>query len=732
MGSIAKVVVEISLDREFDYRIPGSLRGVIRVGSQVTVPFRGREIRGFVTALVEHSEVPPGKLKALREAVGDKPLIPVPVMKLAEWIAEYYCAPIEAAVRTVLPGAVRRRGARHKTRRIVTIAEGAEVGDAPPLHRRILEVLRENGPLSIPDLRRLAACSESPIRTLRKRGALLVEETSVRRDPHAGMELLRTEPFSLMEEQTRALESIVSAMDRRPPDTVLLHGVTGSGKTEVYLQAIQRALDRGEGAIVLVPEISLTPQTVDRFRSRFGEGVAVLHSALSDGERHDEWHRIRNGEARIVVGARSALFAPVERPGLIVVDEEHESTYKQDEAPRYNARDVAVMRGRMEGCCVVLGSATPSMESYRNARIGRYVLATMRKRIDDRSMPLMRAVDMRIEMERDGRPRIFSRELVEAIYDRLDRREQTILFLNRRGFSSALQCKACGFVEECDDCSLSMSYHKGAGTLRCHLCGGERAVPARCPECGDPEFGYPGVGTERIEEILAKICPRARTVRMDSDTMRRKDAYRQVLDDFRAGKIDVLLGTQMIAKGLDFPNVTLVGVLNADLSLHVPDFRAGERTFQLLTQVAGRAGRGDRAGEVIVQTRTPEHPAVRAALEIDYAGFSEQDLEFREAMGYPPFARIVALTFKGKNEEAVRKAAEGIHRRLERALPKSVIRSEPMPAPLARAKGQWRRQLLLRCAHAGRMTGPVRRVLASFRFPLGVTCTVDVDPTNLS
>jgi primosomal protein N' (replication factor Y) len=588
-----------------------------------------------------------------------------------------------------------------------------------------------HGTLPLAELKEKAGCSESPIRTLDKRGRVRIETATVLRDPHAGLELLPTRPFDLMPEQQESLDRIKASMDGEKPGTVLLHGVTGSGKTEVYLQAIQHALERGKGAIVLVPEISLTPQTVDRFCSRFGEGVAVLHSSLSDGERHDEWHRIRNGDARIVVGARSALFAPVEQPGLIVVDEEHEPTYKQDESPRYNARDVAVMRGHLENCCVVLGSATPSLESYTNACEGRYERAVMSQRVDDRSMPLMRIVDMRIEAEKEGRPHIFSSELVRAIYDRLDSREQVILFLNRRGFSTSLQCEQCGYVAECGACSVSMTYHKRAHRLLCHICGAEQPVPEQCPDCRDPGIRYAGMGTEKIEEVLEKLCPKAVVARMDSDTMRKKDSYRKVLDRFRTGKIDILLGTQMIAKGLDFPNVTLVGVLYADMSLHVPDFRAGERTFQLLTQVAGRAGRGEKAGEVIVQTYTPHHPAIQAARSLDYEGFCAQDLEFRRELDYPPASHLVLLTFKGEREQEVATAAAGVFQRLESLLPESVTHSPPVPAPLARAKGYYRYQIMLRCAHTVRITKPVRHVLSTFRLPKSVSCTVDVDALSL-
>jgi primosomal protein N' (replication factor Y) len=536
-----------------------------------------------------------------------------------------------------------------------------------------------------------------------------------------------------MPQQTEALELIRQAMEAKPARVVLLHGVTGSGKTEVYLQALQRVLDGGGGGIVLVPEIALTPQTVERFRGRFGDCVAVLHSHLSDGERHDEWHRIHAGRARIVVGARSALFAPVHHLGLIVVDEEHEHTYKQEEAPRYNARDVAVMRGQREGCAVLLGSATPSLESWRNARLGKYVLACLPHRVDHRQMPVIHVVDMRVETSSEGHSRILSQALVEAIRDRLARAEQTILFLNRRGFATSLVCPKCGYVAHCEACSLAMTYHKRDRCLRCHLCGAERTVPDRCPnpDCRDPAFRFAGVGTERIEEILGRVFPHARIARMDSDTMTRKEAYRKVLGAFRTGQLDILVGTQMIAKGLDFPNVTLVGVIHADLSLHQPDFRAGERTFQMLTQVAGRAGRGEVPGQVFVQTHTPHHPAIQAARRMDWAGFCDEELTFRKELGYPPYTHLVCVTLKGEQEEAVRIAAGALEAAWRPLLDPGVILSPPSPSPIARIQGLYRYQLTARAPGTRRVTDPLRAALDAWKPGPGIQWSVDVDALSL-
>jgi primosomal protein N' (replication factor Y) len=526
----------------------------------------------------------------------------------------------------------------------------------------------------------------------------------------------------------------------RPSQVFLLHGVTGSGKTEVYLQALAHALEQGKGAIVLVPEISLTPQTVERFKARFSSGklqtlVAVLHSHLSAGERHDEWHKIRQGRARIVIGARSAIFAPVEPLGLIIVDEEHEHTYKQEEAPRYHARDVAIMRGQMENAVVVLGSATPSLESYYNCKRGKFALLELPERVDDQKMPHVRVVDMRQTAHKEKGIPIFSPQLKEAIQQRLERKEQTILFLNRRGYSTSLQCPKCGFIANCPNCSLALTYHRTEQKLSCHICGHNEKVPSVCPneKCKNPAIRFAGTGTQKVEDVLAKLFPHARVKRMDADAMKRKDDYRRILGDFRTGKIDILVGTQMIAKGLHFPNVTLVGIIYADLALHQPDFRAGERTFQLLTQVAGRAGRGDVEGEVFVQAFAPFHPAIQFARRHDFTGFYEQEIEFREQLKYPPASRVALLTLKGRNEEKVKFSAEHLKRELDKKLGefKDLILAGPAPAPLPRAETFYRYQIMLRTRAMSKLSQTLAKIIGTLTLPDDVTLTVDIDPVNL-
>ena len=753
MNRIAKVAVDLSLDREFDYLIPDELQSAVEIGSRVEVPFGKRHVNGFVVGLADDSDFE--KLKPIGKVLGEKSLITEPVMELARWMSSYYLAPFETCVRSVLPAVVRRKARGEKKQLVVSlveeasslwpltpkgcadVAERASGRDAASTaaQKAVIQCLEKSGAMPLSELTALAGVTASPVKTLEKKGLVTISKESVYRDPHEGVEILKTAPLDLMPQQSAALEKIIAAMDSEKPETVLLHGVTGSGKTEVYLQAIAHALEQGKGAIVLVPEIALTPQTVDRFRARFAdqpERVAVLHSSLSDGERYDEWHRIRSGEAQIVIGARSALFAPVENIGLIVVDEEHEPTYKQDETPRYSARDAAVMRGHRENCAVVLGSATPALESYCNAKSGKYIGLDMKSRVDDRKMPEIRIVDMRLEKDREGRHGLFSKELIEEIYARLDRAEQTMIFLNRRGFSSSLVCPNCGYVAECEHCSVSKTYHKARARLVCHICGDEESVPSACPECGSKEFKYSGAGTEKIEEVMAKLFPKANIARMDSDTMRRKNAHRDVLAKFRLGKIDILIGTQMIAKGLDFPNVTLVGVVNPDHALHMADFRAGERVFQLLTQVSGRAGRGEVEGEVLVQTYTPHHPAIQFARRMDFDGFCDQELAFRKELRYPPYAHLTCITLRGKNESAVEKTGETLFYYLEQAVSNQVMLSPLVPAPISRARGEYRYQILLRAEKTGAMTRAIRRAVAAIKkWPKGVKCTIDVDAASL-
>lgn len=750
---IARVCLEIPLRKEFDYLIPPGLAGQIEIGTRVQAPFGARKIFGTVTALAEESAY--AQLKPILRVVGAQSLVTPRVLNLARWIADYYCCPTEIALKCVLPEVVRKKEDGWKKQLFVrALPPTADFPELPKRQRVVWNIVEERRELPLTELLELAETTASTVRKLEDRGLLEITPEISERDPYAREHILPSHPLPLNPAQSAALTRITTSMTRGGDgrtkmegethslsSTFLLHGVTGSGKTEVYLQAIAHALEQGKGAIVLVPEISLTPQTVERFKARFSAGklqtlVAVLHSHLSAGERHDEWHKIRQGRARIVIGARSAIFAPVEPLGLIIVDEEHEQTYKQEESPRYHARDVAIMRGRMENAVVLLGSATPSLESYYNAKKGKYILLELPGRVDEQTMPRVRVVDLRQAAAREKGNLIFAPQLKEAIHQRLEKQEQTILFLNRRGWATALQCPLCGYVAPCPNCSVSLTYHRVEQKLICHICGHIENVPLVCPgeKCRNPAIRFSGMGTQRIEETLAKLFPQARVRRMDSDAMKRKDDYRKTLGDFRAGRIDILVGTQMIAKGLHFPNVTLVGIIHADSALHQPDFRAGERTFQLLTQVAGRAGRGDVEGEVFVQAFAPFHPAIQFARRHDFAGFYEQEIEFREQLKYPPLSRVALLTLKGRNEDKVKFTADYLKRELEKGVAdfKDLILAGPAPAPLMKAETFYRHQIMLRTRAMSRLSRTLARILPMLAIPEDVALSVDIDPVNLS
>ncbi len=749
---IARVTLEIALRKEFDYLVPPEMEGLVEVGSRVQVPFGARKVLGCVTGLAETSDYP--SLKSIVKIIGAQTLVTPKVLRLAKWIGEYYCCAPEIALKSVLPEAVRHEKAGWRELLYVRVLPLS--GELPKLSKRqreIWNILEERRELPLAELLDLAETTSAAVRRLEDKGLVTIAPEVSERDPYAREHILPSQSLAMNPAQGAALAAITKAMDARPDrdragkkdggdsKVFLLHGVTGSGKTEVYLQALAHALEQGKGAIVLVPEISLTPQTVERFKARFSHGplqtlVAVLHSHLSAGERHDEWHKIRQGRARIVIGARSAIFAPVDPLGLVIVDEEHENSYKQEESPRYHARDVAIVRGQMEGATVVLGSATPSLESFYNARKGKYALLDLPERADDKKMPVVRVVDMRQTVRRGTSIPIFSPQLHEAIARRLDAGEQTILFLNRRGYSSSLQCPLCGYVAGCPNCSISLTYHRQEQRLCCHICGHNQTVPKTCPneKCRNPEIRFAGLGTQKVEETLGKLFPHARIKRMDSDALKRKHDFREILGQFRAGKLDVLLGTQMIAKGLHFPNVTLVGIIYADMALHQPDFRAGERTFQLLTQVAGRAGRGDVEGEVIVQAFTPFHPAIQFARRHDFVGFYDQEMEFRQPLRYPPFGRIALLTLRGRNEEKVAFSAAHLKKELDQALSafRDLIIAGPAPAPLLKAESFYRHQIMLRTARMSHLSQALAEMQHRVRLPEDVTLVVDIDPVDLS
>jgi primosomal protein N' (replication factor Y) len=737
MVRIARVVPEVSLDRAFDYAIPEELDGQVTLGAKVRVPFKSRAIVGYV---VEFPKEPfTGKLKPIREILGPRSFLPASLIQLAQWMAHYYCAPLTVALLSVLPKAVRHADAAFKQRLWVeplTAALPEETARALKKARSQMaawDYLQKNGPGWLAELSQLSGCSAAAWRGLAERNLVSVESRTQDRDPFLHAPVAGSIPHEMNAEQIAALKVVREEIATEKPRVVLLHGVTGSGKTEVYLQAIARVLALGKSALVLVPEIALTPQTVEHFRARFiGEkvGVAVLHSHLSSGARHDQWQHIRAGRARIVIGARSAVFAPLDDLGIIVVDEEHEHSYKQEESPHYHARDVAVMRGHLERVTVVLGSATPSLESYHHAKEGKYRLVELLQRVEEGQMPVTHVLDIR-STRKGERPALVASRLIEAIHARIQRHEQAIIFLNRRGYSSSLQCPQCGYVEMCPNCSVALTFHRRAEKLRCHLCDFSSVVPYACPQCGSAPFKYSGSGTEKVEHALAEAFPRARIERMDSDNMRGKDAYANTLRDFAEGKIDILVGTQMIAKGLHFPRVTCVGVINADLALQIPDFRASERVFQLLMQVSGRSGRGRVRGEVFVQTRVPFHPAIQFARHHDYAGFVEQELEFRRSLHYPPYERFVLVTARGRSEGKTLFVIENLAKEMERLdLPGTEI-TGPAPAPIARIEERYRFQIFLRTRRIMAVTPRLRPLFMDRAWPEDIRITIDVDPVDL-
>tara|TARA_B110000003_G_scaffold29430_2_gene27727 strand:- start:4869 stop:7085 length:2217 start_codon:yes stop_codon:yes gene_type:complete len=737
MPLAASVLIDGPSELVFDYAIPDHLK--ILPGCRVRIPLRNRDATGTVLRIQEAPESE-FDLRYLTGLVDPEPLITPALLKLAEWITSYYGTPLEQVIRSIIPASIRGDKTSAKIRKAAILAKKPDEIELAKLAKRakrqhqIITLLSiAEKPIPITELG--GASTSSSIKTLTEKGWVKVINLEVRRDPDANETFLPTDPLTLNEEQDEAYQTISKSLHSEKPKPILLHGITGSGKTEVYLQATRTALKLGKNVIILVPEISLAPQTVQRFKARFHDltdQIAILHSNLSQGERFDEWHRIRAGKARIVIGARSAIFAPVKDPGLIIVDEEHEPAYKQENPPKYHARDLAVVRCNLEKCTVVLGSATPSLETFQNTQLKKYQIVKMTERADGASLPLTRVVDMRIEAKKHkGRDAIISDVLRTSVEKRIEANEQVIIFLNRRGFARSLQCPPCGHVIECNHCAIPLTYHRGDERLVCHVCGFQSIVPRLCPNCQDPAIRFQGYGTEKAETILRKVFPSAKIARLDTDTTRRKNTLRDTLRDFRAKKLNILLGTQMIAKGLDFPNVTLVGVLNADLSLYAPDFRAGERTFQLLTQVAGRAGRGKMAGEVIIQTSTPHSPSIQFARHHDFDGFVAQELDVRQQFRYPPFTHLALLLARSSHERRAEFTLQTLHRKLAEDLPDQVILGDPIPSPLTKSHSQFRFQLLMRGPNARILSHHLNRILRATPTPEDVIVTADLDAYDL-
>ena len=745
-GPFAGVVLNRPVDTVFTYRVPPRLRERIRPGARVVVPL-GRGNTPAVGYCVRVGAEPEpgldlGRVKDAIDLVDDPPLIDAAMLDLTRWMASYYACSWGQALDAVVPAGVKKQaGTRVQTCLVPTAEARLALGtiDLPAKQAEALAVLcqaKPANPLTLADVCRLANCAPGPIQALRQKGLILavkrrMDKADLTADGPAPAGADAPPPPSLTDEQVGVLDRLGPALEADAFATFLLHGVTGSGKTEVYLSAIERVVARGREAIVLVPEISLTPQTIRRFKRRFPK-VAVLHSHLTDGERHRHWKSIAAGEIQVVVGARSAVFAPTRRLGLIVIDEEHEGTFKQETAPRYHARDVAVKRAQLMGVPVILGSATPALETWRNAEQGRYTRLSLTKRVADRPMPEVALIDLRGEKPEPGQAiGALGVALRKAMGEALEAGGQVILLLNRRGFHTFILCPQCGHVVKCDACDVALTHHKGRRRALCHTCDAERDPPSACPACRSPKLHYGGIGTERLEREVRDAFPDRVVRRMDSDTMRSPGSHEKVLKSFKDGQVDILLGTQMIAKGLDFPAVTLVGVVNADTALHLPDFRAAERTFQLVAQVAGRTGRGDRPGRVLVQTFCPDHHAIQCARRHDYLGFVAAELPVRLASGVPPYGRLVRLIARGPDEAAVAAYIQKVGHALTASAPPTVRLLGPAPAPVVKIRNLFRFHLQLRAPAARPLQDLLREVLPALGPPNGVELAVDVDPVSL-
>lgn len=745
-----EVALPVPVYQNFTYAVPDALSARVQIGSRVVVQFRNRDMVGIVQGETT-GKVLKRKPKSIKSVPDDEPVVAAPLLELCQWISDYYIIPLGIVLRSALPAALtgaRQSNPPRKTRRIVEIISpalsvserDAAFGRARQ-QRAIFELLESlGGRSSFDHLTQQLSVSSSVIKALETRGLVAISSEEVDRDPFASRNRPAASTHTPTAEQTKAIGRI-GAGDAG--QVFLLHGVTGSGKTLVYIELLKKVvLERNQGAIVLVPEIALTPQTVDRFRAVFGDSIAVLHSALSDGERYDAWLALKRGDKRIAVGARSAIFAPVKNLGAIILDEEHESSYKQGENPRYHAREVAIVRARTEGAVVVLGSATPSLETWINAAEGKFELLTLPNRVGGATLPRIDVVDLREKKQRGTHVAgptydwVIRSELDAALKHTLDRGEQSILLLNRRGYSSFVQCVDCGDVITCPNCSITLTHHRAPERLICHYCMHQEDVPEKCGRCAGLTLQQRGLGTQQVERLLSERFPAARLARMDVDTTSGKWAHTEILDRVGRGEIDILLGTQMIAKGLDFPNVTLVGVIDADVGINLPDFRASERCYQLLAQVAGRAGRGAKGGRVLIQTRVPDHHAVRYALNHDYEAFVREELDGRVSPQYPPNTRLANIVFSGINEDEVAKLAmsgsEWLRELIAHAKgPVEIV--GPAPSPIERIKARWRWHVLLKSENSSALTRIGRYFMERFEIPNAgqLRITLDRDPVTL-
>lgn len=740
---VACVVFSEGPEKPFDYSVPEKLRETLRVGRRVRAPLgRGnRPLMGYCVAL-EFRNDERRKLKDISGVVDDHDLLSPSMLRLTQWLAEHYLCPWGQVLDAVVPAGVRwKAGTRNTTLLSVPTNVAARMTqlELPAKQAHALTCLAGSSkPLSPVELARIAKCTLAPINALRKKGLVAAHQERVRTKTDAEPIPTRRSDLTLNEDQQRALTAISKATNSREHHTILLHGVTGSGKTEVYIRAIQEVVSFGRQAIVLVPEISLTPQTRARFRERF-DRVAVLHSHMSDSERHHHWREIASGQVQVIVGARSAVFAPTPHLGLIVIDEEHETSFKQESPPRYHAREVARRRAENEAVPLVLGTATPSLESWQRTRTEEYQYIELPRRINNRPMPSVITIDMRDEMGKRSSSGVLSRSLRTQMGLALQDGGQVILLLNRRGFSTHIQCTACGEVLNCPHCDIALTHHRKAEIALCHYCEYSQTAPSTCPKCNTPGIRYGGTGTQRLEaEVKARFSGYP-CVRMDTDAMQKPGSHEQALTAFRNGDVRILLGTQMIAKGLDFPNVTLVGVVNADTALHLPDFRAAERTFQLLVQVAGRTGRGERGGRVLVQTFDPDHPAIQAAVHHHFQNFAKIELPHRQEFGYPPFGSMIRLIIRGPSEDATQAFAQHLADTLrgdiesiqEQTADENARILGPAPAPINKLRGKFRFQIHIHARDGELLRGAVAKLKETVRTPEEIQWIADVDPESM-
>lgn len=825
MKKFADIALPIPVFQNYTYEIPELLQPVLSIGFRVLVPVGKRKMTGYVVGIKDKCDR--ADLKPIHDLIDRSPALSAELLKLAEWISDYYLCPMGEVLKAMLPGGINLESKTYlkllKNEQLVRkyieqnriprqekilqlllkqnqisiqqlrkIFHGAnlslsisklvaaglvnqkvvvaraqanikyefwlkiassikdtnifqhtleELSKSAPAQAKCLKIIHDNKEIQQPNLLKQTGSSNSVITSLIKKKFVEKFEKEVFRSYFTSSQKKTVAKLILNEYQKQAINQIHQAINNGKYKTFLIHGVTGSGKTQVYIDAIKEAISQGKTAIVLVPEISLTPQTVSRFTINFPELVAVLHSRMSPGERYDSWRKLKEGKFKIAIGPRSAIFAPLKNIGLIVADEEHESSYKQFESqPLYNARDVAVVRGSLNNAVVMLGSATPSMESYYNTNTKKYHLLELPSRIEEIPMPEVKIIDMLTQQKRyPGQDvSIFSKPLQDKINEKLELGQQIILLQNRRGFSTHIKCKECGHIEICDHCEITLTYHAAGHKLRCHYCDFTKKAPDTCPKCGGSDILFKGIGTQKVENEIAKLFPYAKVVRMDMDTTSRKHAHDRILGDFAHGKYNILLGTQMVAKGLDFQNVTLVGVISADTSLLLPDFRSAERTFQLLTQVAGRAGRKELLGEVYIQTYSPDNPGLIFAKEHNFKGFYLDELPYRQELNYPPFGRLTYLLFKGEKEEKVKRAAEIFLNCL--SLPSNIGEIlGPTPSPLAKIKDKYRFQIIIKGEKKSDPSGKItrqylRKALSEYKTKKqlqGVKLTIDIDPISL-